>query len=73
MQLAPTLALLRFKCSLVPRKRGRETKTPSSARGGRLGWGRNRTPVTPGFAPTLALPRKGRRAWEGVRADEVIR
>ena len=26
-QLAPTLALLRFKCSLVPRKRGRESKT----------------------------------------------
>ena len=24
MQLAPTLALLRFKCSLVPRKRRRE-------------------------------------------------
>ena len=73
MQLAPTLALLRFKCSLVPRKRGRESKTPSPARGGRLGWGRNRTHVTPDFAPTLALPRTRRREWEGVRADEVIR
>ena len=73
MQLAPTLALLRFKCSLVPRKRGRETKTPSSASGGRLGWGRNRTHVTPDFAPTLALPRKRRRKWKGVRAEEEIR
>ena len=25
------------------------------------------------LAPTLALPRKRRREWKGVRADEVIR
>ena len=51
----------------------RESRTPSPACGGRMGWGRNRTHVTPDFASTLALPRKRRREWEGVRADEVIR
>ena len=64
----------RFGTTLTPsRALERESRTPSSARGGRLGWGRNRTHVTPDFAPTLALPRKRRRKWKGVRADEVIR
>ena len=74
MQLAPTLALLRFKCSLVPRKRGRESRTPSPACGGRLGWGRNRAHATLDFTSTLTLTQLWwGREWEVVRADEVIR
>ncbi len=72
IQFAPTLALLRFKCSLVPRKQGKEFLMPFPACGGRLGWGRNRAHVTPDFASTLTpthLP--GRE--ELVRAYEVIR
>ena len=73
MRLAPTLALLRRKCSLVPRVRVREFKTPSPARGGRLGWGRNRKPVTPDLALTLTFPCLRGRECERVRMDEVIR